>query len=122
MATMYCALCHRSVEARRRIGVGTVILAVPSGGVWLLAIPFYAKRCPIRKSTAVSMTIPESAGAGPLSSLPARIADLEERLTAAEGDLDATNVELERMKTERDFYQQLRGDPTGKEIDRPIRD
>src|SRR5712691_11771935 len=54
MATMYCTLCEQSVEAQRQIGVGTLILSVLTGGLWLLAIPCYQERCPICKSTALS--------------------------------------------------------------------
>jgi hypothetical protein len=42
---MYCALCRRPVEAGRQVGVGSVVLAFLTGGLSLLAIPFYAKRC-----------------------------------------------------------------------------
>ena len=54
MATMYCELCRRPVEAKRQIGVGTLILVFLTTGFWLLAIPFYRKRCSICKSTAIS--------------------------------------------------------------------
>lgn len=54
MATMYCNLCKRPVEARRNIGLGTFILALLTGGISLIFIPFYAKRCQICKSDAVS--------------------------------------------------------------------
>lgn len=58
MATMYCNLCRRPVEAKRSIGVGTLLLAVLTGGVWLLTIPFYGKRCSICKSKAVTTAPP----------------------------------------------------------------
>ncbi len=45
--TTYCEDCRRKVEARRRIGVGTLILALLTGFVWVVAIPFYSKRCPV---------------------------------------------------------------------------
>ena len=53
MAIKYCDLCERQVEAKRNIGVGTLILVICSAGLWLLAIPFYAKRCAICKSDQV---------------------------------------------------------------------
>jgi hypothetical protein len=111
MATMYCQLCRRPVEAKRQIGVGTVILAFVSGGLSLLAIPFYAKRCCICRSAAVTKSLPEAgvAGTGPLT--PERIVELERRLTFAENELEATTSELDRVRTERDFYRQLLGDP-----------
>ncbi len=54
MATMYCNLCKRPVEAKRVIGVGTLLLVLLTGGLWLLLIPFYGKRCSICKSDALS--------------------------------------------------------------------
>jgi len=47
----YCALCNRPVVPKRKIGAGTVILAILTGGLSLLAIPLYAKRCPICNGT-----------------------------------------------------------------------
>ena len=52
MATKYCVNCDRVVEAKRQIGVGTLILAIITAGFWLLAIPFYSKRCPMCKGTS----------------------------------------------------------------------
>lgn len=54
MSTMYCNLCKRPVEAKRNIGIGTIILILITGGVWLLTIPFYSKRCTICKSDALT--------------------------------------------------------------------
>lgn len=50
MAIAYCTLCKRRVEARRQIGVGTLILVLITTGLWLIAIPFYSPRCSICKS------------------------------------------------------------------------
>jgi hypothetical protein len=119
MPTMYCALCGRSVEARRQIGVGTVVLAVVTAGISLLAIPFYAKRCSICKSAAVSLTNPDSASIGRGSSPPGRLADMEKRLSLTEGELERASAELDRLRTERDFYRQLLGDPTLRAKNRP---
>ena len=47
MSTKYCVNCDRVVGAKRIIGVGTFILALMTGGLWLLLILFYPKRCPI---------------------------------------------------------------------------
>jgi hypothetical protein len=58
MPIRYCRLCERSVEARRQIGVGPLLLAIVTGRLWLLCIPFYARRCPICKSLAVTTTHP----------------------------------------------------------------
>ena len=54
MATMYCGLCKRPVEAKRNIGIGSLLLALVTAGLWLLVIPLYTKRCPICKSDALS--------------------------------------------------------------------
>jgi len=50
MAQKYCNLCQRDVEAKRQIGIGTLILTVITGGAWILLIPFYSIRCCICKS------------------------------------------------------------------------
>lgn len=110
MATMYCALCGRPVEAKRQIGAGTIILAVVTGGLWLVAIPFYQKRCSICRSAAVSWTPPAATG---------RISAVEERLTRTEGELEAANAELDRLRQERDFYRDLLGDRALRERNPP---
>ncbi len=121
MATMYCALCRRPVDAGRRIGLGTIVLAVLTGGLWLLAIPFYEKRCAICRSGAVSATAPDGKigdGASPLAerqTLEARIADLEQRLSLTEGEVEAASVEIERLRAERDFDRQLLGNPAARQ-------
>ena len=51
MASKYCMNCGRVVEARRVIGVGTIILILITGLIWVIFIPFYSKRCPICKGT-----------------------------------------------------------------------
>jgi len=120
MAAMYCALCRRPVDAGRRIGVGTVVLAVLTGGLWLLAIPFYEKRCAICRSAAVSATAPDGKIADGASALAQRqtverrIADLEQRLSLTEGEVEAASIEIERLRAERDFDRQLLGRPTAR--------
>lgn len=116
MATMYCALCGRPVEAKRNIGLGTIALAVVTGGFWLLAIPFYQKRCSICLSPALSAAPPDAAGStgrgathGP--PLQARLADIERRLSLTEGELEAANVQLDRLRNEQEFYRKLLDDP-----------
>ena len=51
MSSTYCVSCDRIVEAKRKIGVGTLLLAIISMGFSLLLIPFYEKRCPICQGT-----------------------------------------------------------------------
>jgi hypothetical protein len=109
---MYCALCGRPVEARRQIGVGTVLLAVLTVGISLLAIPFYPKRCSICRSSAVSATNPDAAGKP--GDVVARISELERRLSLTEGELESANIEMEKLMSERDFYRKLL-DPAARE-------
>lgn len=52
MSSKYCANCKQVVNARRHIGVGTFILVIVTGGLWLLAILLYSKRCPLCRDTA----------------------------------------------------------------------
>ena len=54
MAIKYCELCKRPVEGKRKFGIGTLIGVLASAGLWLLALPFYQKRCSICGSTALS--------------------------------------------------------------------
>ena len=54
MAVKYGGLCERNVEAKRKIGIGSLILVLLTAGFWILALPFYAKRCPICTATALS--------------------------------------------------------------------
>jgi ribosomal protein L37E len=54
MSLRYCQLCQRPVEAKRHIGVGTLILVLFTCFLWIIAIPFYSKRCPICKSLELS--------------------------------------------------------------------
>jgi hypothetical protein len=112
MATMYCALCNRPVEASRQLGVGTLALAFITFGISLVAIPFYPKRCAICKTTAVSLAPPDAAGKG--ATLTSRLADLEQRLRLVEEELESAGVDLSRLKAERDFYSQLLGDPASR--------
>ncbi len=46
MAVRYCGNCQQNVEAKRKIGIGSLLLVVITAGFWLLLIPFYQKRCP----------------------------------------------------------------------------
>lgn len=110
MATKYCALCKRPVEARRHIGAGTIVLAVLTGGLWLVTIPFYSKRCCICRSAAVSDAAPDAAIASGRS-LPAQLTAVEQRLARTEGELDLATGELDRLRAERDFYRDLVSDP-----------
>jgi hypothetical protein len=118
MATMYCALCNRPVEAKRQVGAGTIAVAVLTVGLSLLVVPFYPKRCSICKSAAVSLT-PPGGTAGAAGAQNARLAELEKRLSLVEQELETNGVELRRLTTERDFYRQLLENPAAREARRP---
>jgi hypothetical protein len=107
MAAMYCALCQRPVEARRDIGIGTVVAAFFTAGITLLALPFYRKRCPICRGSAVVPLGPDGSLPGGLA--PARrVVDLEKQLAAAQEAVEVLETELHHVRSERDFYKQLR--------------
>ena len=107
---MYCALCARPVEAGRQVGVGTIVLAVFTGGLSLIAVPFYKKRCPICKSSAVSESAPDGQHAREVGSAATQIAELKGRLEEAAGQIEYLGGQLHQAQTERDFYRQLLGD------------
>jgi len=106
MSTMYCALCRRPVEARRQPGAATIVLGVLTIGLSLLALPFYPKRCPICRSSALHPAPPRGVEDG-AAALP-QVTQLERRLRLAEEELEAAAAELRRVEEERDFYRQLR--------------
>jgi hypothetical protein len=41
----YCHWCQRNVGYKRAFGIGTLILVILTGGLWIIAMPFYPKRC-----------------------------------------------------------------------------
>lgn len=46
MATsLYCHQCKKYTAHKRMVGMGTFIAILATMGFWLLAIPFYPKRC-----------------------------------------------------------------------------
>lgn len=114
MATMYCALCRRPVDARRQIGAGTIVLAVVTGGMWLVAIPFYRKRCAICRTAAVSDAAPDGTPLFQLTRLPDRLSAVEQRLRLTEVELETASGELDRLREERDFYRDLVREPPGR--------
>lgn len=118
MASVYCALCDRPVEGSRRIGIGTVVAAVLTAGISLLFVPFYPKRCSICRSTAITPTNPYI-GSGARNTSPGHVGELERQLSASQAALDDVNTELDRLRTERDFYRQLLGDKPGLDLKAP---
>ena len=45
MKRQHCETCGKPMPFKRHLGWGTFFAAVITGGVWLLAIPFYPIRC-----------------------------------------------------------------------------
>jgi len=45
MMMTFCPVCDKPRGYARRIGIGTLLAAFFTGGLWLLLIPFYPKRC-----------------------------------------------------------------------------
>ncbi|CAN5637717.1 hypothetical protein BH23GEM10_BH23GEM10_17750 [soil metagenome] len=118
MASVYCALCDRPVEGTRHIGVGTIVAAVLTAGISLLFVPFYRRRCSICRSTAITPTNPYL-GAGERNVSPRHVAELEQKLDTSQTELEDVNEELDRLRTERDFYRQLLGDKPGLDLEVP---
>jgi hypothetical protein len=40
-----CGNCGKDMGFKRNFGIGTLILVLVTGGLWLIAMPFYPKRC-----------------------------------------------------------------------------
>lgn len=78
MSQTYCNFCKRPVDARRVIGVGTLILAICTAGFWLLLIPFYGKRCPICKGDSLGDAPPAGADGSPTAETHVRCPDCKE--------------------------------------------
>jgi hypothetical protein len=47
MNTAYCPKCKQETGFQRKLGFGTFFAVLITGGLWLLALPFYPKRCVI---------------------------------------------------------------------------
>ena len=43
----YCPGCMRGTGHKRRFGVGTIVMLVITMGWWIMAMPFYPRRCVI---------------------------------------------------------------------------
>jgi len=42
---LFCRNCQKLTGYKRAFGFGTLFAVFVSGGFWLLALPFYPKRC-----------------------------------------------------------------------------
>jgi|GEM_PF-6618762 hypothetical protein len=47
MKVLYCPVCEKPTGHQRKLGFGTLFAIILTLGWWLLAIPFYPKRCSI---------------------------------------------------------------------------
>jgi hypothetical protein len=47
MKTAYCPTCGKETGFQRKLGFGTFFAVILTGGFWLLALPFYPKRCSV---------------------------------------------------------------------------
>ncbi|MBI2411627.1 MAG: hypothetical protein HYV24_00245 [Deltaproteobacteria bacterium] len=47
MKNAFCSSCNRQTGFKRALGWGTFFACILTGGLWLLTIPFYPKRCVI---------------------------------------------------------------------------
>jgi len=47
MKVAYCPNCGQETGFQRKLGFGTFFAVILTGGLWLLALPFYPKRCNI---------------------------------------------------------------------------
>jgi hypothetical protein len=54
MGIKYCNLCERKVEPKREIGIGSLILVLITGGLWILVLLFYQERCPVCKASGLT--------------------------------------------------------------------
>lgn len=54
MTMKYCSVCEKNVDAKRKIGIGSLIAVIFTGFIWLLVLPFYSKRCPICQNSNLS--------------------------------------------------------------------
>jgi len=45
MKMIYCRNCGKSTGHKRALGFGTLFMVLLTGGLWLIAIPFYPLRC-----------------------------------------------------------------------------
>jgi hypothetical protein len=60
MQVAYCQNCRKNTGHKRAIGAGTILGAVVTGGVSLLAVPSYGKRCVICGLTVEEATPKEN--------------------------------------------------------------
>ena len=89
MKVAYCPKCAKETGYQRKLGFGTFFAWVFTGGFWLLALPFYPKRCNICGNDT-PMTEPP---APPILSAPVPLLDSEKKCPAC-----AEIINLEAVK------------------------
>jgi len=45
MKMIHCSNCGKTTGHKRALGFGTLFMVLLTGGLWLIAIPFYPVRC-----------------------------------------------------------------------------
>jgi hypothetical protein len=45
MKMAMCHACQRPTGFKRALGIGTLLAVIATGGMWLVALPFYQTRC-----------------------------------------------------------------------------
>ena len=82
MALRYCPHCEQMVTARRQFGIGTLLLVLVTGGLWLLVLGCYLPRCPLCKSHFLGKDTAPDAPGGQRQLVPPAPTDYEGRLDA----------------------------------------
>ena len=82
MALRYCPHCAQKVTARRQFGIGTLLLVLVTGGLWLLVLGCYLPRCPLCKSHFLGKDTAPDAPGGRRRPVPPAPTDYEGRLDA----------------------------------------
>src|SRR5262245_24258261 len=82
MALRYCPHCEQMVTARRQFGIGTLLLVLVTGGLWLLVLGCYLPRCPLCKSHFLGKDTAPDAPGGRRRPMPPAPTDYEGRLDA----------------------------------------
>ena len=65
MKMSYCPTCRRKTGHQRRLGFGTLFAVLITIGWWLLALPFYPRRCTICGSAESFLPKPQPSTAVP---------------------------------------------------------
>lgn len=47
MENLYCPNCQKQTGFKRAFGIGTLLACIITGGLWIIALPFYPVRCSV---------------------------------------------------------------------------